>query len=98
MGKGIDWAAIEEFTSDPTLFYQGAEAEARNDATMRKMAGLSGPPIRVVDLPGGGFRLDIDLEKIELRGRDRDRDPEGDETRSGSVERSEIEPGPKASP
>lgn len=25
--------------------------------------------------------------------RDRDRDPEGDETRSGSVERSEIEPG-----
>lgn len=30
--------------------------------------------------------------------RDRDRHPEGDETRSGSVERSEIEPGPKASP
>jgi hypothetical protein len=26
---------------------------------------------------------------------DRDRHPEGDETRSGSVERSEIEPGPK---
>ena len=25
---------------------------------------------------------------------DRDRDPEGDETHSGSVERSEIEPGP----
>ena len=29
---------------------------------------------------------------------DRDRHPEGDETRSGSVERGEIEPGPKASP
>lgn len=28
--------------------------------------------------------------------RDRDRDPEGDETRSGSVERSEIEPGREA--
>lgn len=29
---------------------------------------------------------------------DRDRDRAADETRSGSVERSEIEPGPKASP
>lgn len=38
------------------------------------------------------------IEALQRATRDRDRHPGGDETRSGSVERSEIEPGPKASP
>lgn len=44
------------------------------------------------------FQRGVERGKFEARYSDRDRDRAADETRSGSVERSEIEPGPKASP
>ena len=46
---------------------------------------------------GAGLCPECD-DLFHVPERDRDRDREADETQSGSVERSEIEPGPQASP
>jgi hypothetical protein len=73
MGKPIDFEYIQKMMDDnPDDWWSEEEAAARFDAICKKALNVTGPKVTVVDCSDGrdaAFRIDIDFDTIEERGR-----------------------------